>query len=194
MKKKVIVETLPDNFYGKDKLLALKQDIERFHPCVFAKFYEDTTEIFLWLKHDYLDLRVSHGIWKKKYDIYMFLSLPYVQQSYYKAAEPKNIGVLSAKKIDDWIKYHEGMYYFMQTTSNVKQQEIDSFYESIKFYDFRYRDDKKSGSFERGGLEYSFIINDNGYIQESIKVAYKVNTIFSNFVKLSNNGLHSGKG
>jgi hypothetical protein len=105
--------------------------------------------------------------------------------------EPNKIGVLTTKKITDWLEYNHKVVEKYQEKEKEIERKIKEFLAQFDGEDMlitkRSNDLHTSGSMEKNGLRYTFEITESGYIHQEITFSYKVNNTFENFKKLSEN-------
>lgn len=180
--------------------LNLAKNISVFHPAI-AKF-EVTTEdgknyfesAFVFLEHKSLSIRISYDSYRKKYEIictsfwqYPNTSREDISKIEKSIEKPQYIGVLTTKKIQNWIAYFEKCSKLIEEASKKNKDKTDAFRRSIAGYPVRWFDtEKKNGEIARNGIVYSFTISEN-YISENIKFDTHVSANLETFEKLSAN-------
>lgn len=177
----------------------LSNEVSKFYPSE-VRYILTGDDIFVLnhceviLTHD-LDFRVQ--LIKEKYQIYCqslweFRNVLSVSKQYdieNSVEKPKNIGVLTSKKIQDWINYYERVYNLMKIEKELCENKVELFRNKLSNVpDVEWNTDKKSGYIVRNGLKYSFWIQYDGYIQEKIEVHYKTNSIFEEFERMTKKG------
>lgn len=186
------------NDYQKNRIEGtklLQKDVEKFYPCELSfsvqdDRYFDMPEVVL--KHDTLRIEVSHR--DKVYiitsgDYSKFKNLSNWDRRKIKddVEAPNKIGVLSTKKIQDWIIYHENIYNKVKAISDENTAKIDDFLKSIEPLPFTYRDGKLRGEIVKNNIRFSYYISD-GCISKSLELISTTATI-KNFLKLSDNSI-----
>ena len=186
------------NDYQKNRIEGtklLQKDVEKFYPCelyfsVEDGRYFDMPEVVL--KHDTLTIDISH-----RDNVYIIVTGDYLKfknLSNYDRRKirddveaPNRIGVLSTKKIQDWILYHENIYNKVKQINDDNTAKIDDFLKSIEPLPFTYRDDKNRGEIVKNNIRFSYYISD-GCISKSLELISTTATI-KNFLKLSDNSI-----
>lgn len=102
--------------------------------------------------------------------------------------EPNAIYKPTTKKIQAWIDYLNAVYSECKRQDDEQGNEINSFLDSIKNEPVKYFKNGMSGEIVKGGLKFSFSI-ENGYINKKIEVYYEVPTTIENFNKMAENKL-----
>jgi hypothetical protein len=186
------------NDYQKSRIEGtklLQKDVEQFYPCELSftvedDRYFDMPEVIL--KHDYLRIDISHR--DKVYSIVTGDYLNFKNLSNWDRREirdgieaPNKIGVLSTKKIQDWILYHEKVYNGIKEISENNTAKIDDFLKSIEPLPFTYRDGKNRGEIVKNNIAFGYSISE-GRINKKIWLIDTPATI-KNFLKLSDNSI-----
>lgn len=146
--------------------------------------HEKQFSIFSYLQYEYCDNSTCHEI-KQKSGL----------------VEPQNIGVLTAKKVKNWISYESELHALYAERAAQNREKIDLFLQSIRDLEatfqplrnhviysngVRWYKDGLSGCVENNGLEFTFECNKGtGYISQRIKISAS-NTL-ENFIALSTN-------
>ena len=144
------------------------------------------------LKHDTLRIEVSHrdkvySITSGDYSKFKNISNWDRRKIKDDVEAPNRIGVLSTKKIQDWIIYHENIYNKVKAISDENTAKIDDFLKSIEPLPFTYRDGKLRGEIVKNNIRFSYYISD-GCISKSLELISTTATI-KNFLKLSDNSI-----
>lgn len=100
--------------------------------------------------------------------------------------EPNSIGVLNAKKIQDWIKYYEDRHRILSEANNANANEIEKFIRSLDGLPVQWYDNKKKGEIIKNGIVFKFEIGTS-YIFQKFEVHYSVNANLTNFLRLADN-------
>lgn len=156
--------------------------------------------------------------YQKQYSFGLWYRLPYINYDDVSRLEktmkkPNNIGVLNAKKVNDWITYYKKLYFelknlslskhakidafvinFKETLANLEDKEEYSYYRQGMSPSYPDQDKKPDGSHSgcltRKGIRYEFTIDSNsGYISQKIEIHYKASNDISTFLALSDNKL-----
>lgn len=189
------------NQYDRNRLETAEQEnkhINQFYPChTFCKVEKhDERYIVENIKH-YLDndvckITIIYDKYKKKYRIWFEekFNIPYYKiETIIKSFKaPKNIGVLSTKKIQEWISYVQNIYLAIKSLNEQNSEKINKFLETIKSEDVIWIENNKQGKIVKNGLVYTFSIID-GYIYENIEIHYSIPKNFETFKMLSENKL-----
>ncbi len=134
----------------------------------------------------------------KKYHFYMDKKYPFVNyQDTNRISEqfkkPVEVGVLSTKKINDWINYLMNIDKEEKKLSNEKQEKIDTFlktleHEPVKWINKSFDTDSKYNGYDiqggiiKNGINYSFRIDkDSGYIRETIEIDWRTKQNLQSF-------------
>jgi hypothetical protein len=186
------------NDYQKSRIEGtklLKKDVEQFYPCelyfsVDDGRYFDMPQVIL--KHDTLTIDISHrdkvySITSGDYSNFKHMSNYDRRKIRDEVEAPNKIGVLSTKKIQDWIIYHECIYNKVKQISDENTVKIDDFLKSIEPLPFTYRDGKNRGEIVKNNIKFSYYICD-GCISKSLELISTTATI-KNFLKLSDNSI-----
>lgn len=186
------------NDYQKSRIEGtklLQKDVEQFYPCELSftvedDRYFDMPEVIL--KHDYLRIDISHR--DKVYSIVTGDYLKFKNLSNWDRRKirddieaPNKIGVLSTKKIQDWILYHEKIYNGIKEISENNTAKIDDFLKSIEPLPFTYSDGKNRGEIVKNNIAFGYSISE-GCINKKIWLIDTPATI-KNFLKLSDNSI-----
>ena len=104
-----------------------------------------------------------------------------------KYAKPCNMGVFTAKKINDWINYYTSIYNEIEADDTRKAQEIADFLKSIEKERVRWRNEAHTaGEIRRNGLCFSFSI-ETGYISQNMTFDYCGTTDYEKFRLMADN-------
>jgi hypothetical protein len=146
--------------------------------------------------------------YRKKYSFFLNNNLPYTRYYSIERAtqkvilegikEPQQVGVLSAKKIADWITFLSAIYKELEKTSQEKVMAIDAYKEKIAPYNPHIRIESEyyktfKGRIKRNGIELEFSIDNEGYIHEKMSIYYGVRG-FDDFLAISDNKYQEKKG
>ena len=181
---------------------SVANEVRKFHTCDVLhmvnnhdeKYYLEYSEIIL--QSDPLKIVISYDDYRKKYvirgnyELYKFSTYE-LSEIFKKFEEPKQIGVLTSKKILDWITYHINVSNEMEIVNKSKESNlefrINEFTEQTKGLDVVYQNvNKTKGYIIRGGLRLIFEIGDS-YTSTRIEVDAKTN--IENFINISDNKL-----
>lgn len=190
------------NDYQKERIkadIARAEEISKFHPCeiVFnvsehegTKYFEHTN---LKLAHDKLEFNIRFDDYRKKYHIYCPSITNLKNVTSYtmsdekkKLTEPNQIGVLTTKKIMDWIKYYEQLYANLEAIDNKNNNQEAEFLASLKGHNVKFYNNGKSGEIIKNGIKFSFKIEPT-YISQTIEVHYECKSNLDTFLKLADN-------
>jgi len=131
---------------------------------------------------------------KGKFDIYLSsdytntknLSTYEKRDIYNKYNKPNEVGVLNAKKLNDWIEYLEKINEDILSLNESKGDKISEFLKSLEGQPVNWFNDKKSGWMVKNGIEYSFAVLNDGTITQNIRLRAYDNTL-ETFLQLSDN-------
>lgn len=149
-----------------------------------GEFHYERTEIKLF--HPVIDLRIEHDTNKKKYRISCRTESTYRNIGYVTfndLEKPNVMGVLSAKKVQEWVKYYETKCKRLAALEGANVKKISDFKASLKGLSVKWNEN--GGEIIRNGLKYTFSI-DRGYISQGIKLDY-VDDNLKTFLELSDN-------
>lgn len=132
------------------------------------------------------------------YSFFSWASYPYVSNyDKYDGEKPNNVGVLSRRKINEWIAYVEAKDQYLKDLSYQRQAKISQFLADLKSAGIPYRevlnwDKKPTGAYNadyvKNGIRYRVEIDSrSGHISKKIEAHYSVNATIDNFLKLSDN-------
>jgi hypothetical protein len=105
---------------------------------------------------------------------------------------PNKIGVLTEKKIKQWLEYWYEVYKKALATNNKNKAKEETFREQLKIreqngYKIQWRfDNNKAGTIIFGGLVYEFTIHPT-YINERISIHYATDSTLESFCSLADN-------
>lgn len=192
-----------DNEYYKNKLQEAKEQhekINKFYPCeticVFTQ--TDSKYFFEYVRHylinDVCNILINYDNYSKKYYIHYNenfenLSSYLIKNITKNFKAPKKIGVLSTKKIKDWIEYNQNVYLALKAENDKRSDEITNFLNSIKGENIHWIEHNKSGEIIKNGIVFTFKI-ENGYITQDIRIHYNVPKTFEAFKLLANNKIN----
>lgn len=194
--------------YQKEAITAeekIAKEISAFHPCEVAisvseqdgKLYFEHTKLML--EHKTLDMTIRHDSYRKKYSIYCQnihslknITHYTIQDEQKKLVEPKNIGVLTTKKIADWINYYEQLYMALEAINGGNDDRKAKFLASLKGLGVQFWNDGQKGEVIKNGIKFSFQIEPT-YIRQTIEVHYECESNLETFLKLSDNKYESKK-
>lgn len=172
--------------YGNETLIDLSEQD--------GKLYYERSECKL--NHEYLELRINY---RKKY----YISCPSIPKlknvSHYtvteqekKLVKPNDIGVLNTKKIQQWIKYYEALYYACEQIDTANLMKKTTFLHELrdltKDLEIKWFKDGTQGEIEKNGIIFKFEINEE-YISKKIELSYKVENDLQSFLNLADNKL-----
>lgn len=206
--KKSISEAIKDGFNvdvrNVNECIELQKEVVKFYPCEVMLMFKhyDNKEHFEYsivqLKNDLCSISINKNWDGKKYHIgtndYVANNLSGYQRNdiikSFKA--PNNIGVLSTKKIQQWIDYINQYVTEIRRKDKENSDEIALFLESIKDEPVKWYAENKRGAIIKNGLRYEFKIED-GYIDEKISLEYFGGQNLELFKQLSDNKYKGAK-
>lgn len=100
--------------------------------------------------------------------------------------EPQNIGVLTAKKIKNWVDYVEAKFLKYSEKEQQNENKISAFYESLKNENVFYWNDKQKGEVKKNGLIFKFEISGS-YISTETVLETSRNLDINTFNQFANN-------
>lgn len=188
-----------------NETIKFREEVSKFHLCSISVDFtiyenEGVTTVYaeymrVFLNHDTLKIQISFDDYRKKYNIFAHFDRLYLNVDHYQRREiekqvtsPKNIGVLTTKKILEWLKYYETINELLKAKNNENSSKIDQFKKRllgltlpVQWYrngNAGYIDDKEKG------ITYSFEILESGYIKEDIRITKSNNLdTFLNLIK-----------
>lgn len=129
--------------------------------------------------------------------LYPYPSYPhvshYTQRDIRKLDTSNKVKTLTKKKIDQLIAIENDYHAQMAKLEEEYTQKHIDFLQSIKnlpvTYTKDYNNNINGGEITKNGIEFTFLLNQDGYIQKDIKIHYnyKVNNDIDTFLKLSDN-------
>lgn len=182
-----------------NEALKFSGTIAPFYPCypMFrvsehkgCQYYENWN---IRLMHPSLILEIRYANYNKKYFINC-LSIDDLQNINQRSVEhakkyisaPNSIGVLTAKKLLQWVNYYESLYATLKTENDTNSNEIQQFIASLDGLPVKWNIDKKGGAIIKNGLEFTFSIQQKS-VSTNINFYYKTGTLLGDFLKLSDN-------
>lgn len=206
--KKSISEAIKDGFNvdvrNVNDNIELQKEVANFYPCevVLMFNYYDNKEHFehsiVQLKNDLCTISINKNWDGKKYHIgtndYVANNLnSYQRNDIIKSFEtPNNIGVLSTKKVQQWIDYINQYVTEIRNKDKENSDKIALFLESIKDEPVKWYAENKRGAIIKNGLSYEFNI-DAGNIDEKISLEYFGGQNLELFKQLSDNKYKGAK-
>lgn len=182
-----------------EKAKELNNNVSKFWPCETfielneyeGKYYLNHIETFL--INDVCKIKISWDSYRKKYNIFSNerwnnISNWDLTKIKEKHKEPNNIGVLTTKKIESWVKYIQSIHIECNKKESELSNNVQQFIDSIKDENVNWNNDKTSGEIVKGGIVFKFKI-ENGHISKKIEIHYKVNSDLETFKKISKNML-----
>ena len=206
--KKSISEAIKDGFNvdvrNVNDNIELQKEVVKFYPCEVVLMFNhyDNKEHFehsiVQLKNDLCSISINKNWDGKKYRIgtndYVANNLnSYQKNDIIKSFEaPNNIGVLSTKKIQQWIDYINRYVTEIRNKDKENSDKIALFLESIKDEPVKWYAENKRGAIIKNGLRYEFNI-DAGNIDEKISLEYFGGQNLELFKQLSDNKYKGAK-
>ncbi len=194
-----------DNKFQVETLLKTKEEVDKinkFYPCeCFCEvhknsndgYYLDHTDIFL--INDVCKIRINYSSYTKKYSIYYnsnfnnILDHNKISEVRKKFKEPQKIGVLTTKKIENWIKHEQNVYLALAKEDERLTNNVENFLKTLIGEDVKWYNNNKSGEIVRNGVRYSFSI-DKGYVSQKVELHYGVENTLESFRLLSDNKIN----
>jgi len=189
------------NEYHLKRLLELKKFVsvvKMFHPCTCECTVdegEDDKYSFeygnVYLTNDICKIIINQYNNKSNYNISLderFDNLTNydIQNIKENFTEQKKIGVLSTKKINDWVEYKQKVYLACKEKNEEKTNVVSSFLKSIEKENVNWYYNKTQGEIIKNGIVFKFKI-ETGYVSTKIEIDYHVNDTLENFKKLADN-------
>ena len=177
--------------------------ISKFYTCypLFKVYNENNSkDVIYYLNEIFLThptLKISIRYSYKKYSFYCEDIRELKNITYYtekeakkKLTEPKQVGVLTTKKIQDWVDYYTNLYNALKVQNDGNTNVINDFLKSIEHLNVRWSQNKISGSIVTNGIEFTFKINET-HVSQSINIHYNMANNLETFLKLSDNKIAS---
>ena len=151
------------------------------------------------LSHPELKLQINYSNHEKKYHTRCVSIEDLNNINRYSIIEAKKsitapnlIGVLTAKKILQWVNYYESLYAVLKAENDTNSNEIQQFINSMDGLPVKWNSDKKGGAILKNGLEFTFSIQEK-FVFTHIKLHYTTGETLAAFIKLSDNKYTSTK-
>lgn len=184
----------------KKALLPVMQEIQKYIPnaefaycvSVYEEYLEyhcmriefTLNDIRFWLYKIYRENKYQITVDMKHFKNISNYEIENITKRYNK---PCNIGVFTAKKVNDWINYHTAIYNEVATKEAENTQKITAFLEEIEKETISWRDTEHTiGEIRRNGLIFSFSI-DKGYISKDMKLDYAFTKDYEHFRLIADN-------
>lgn len=210
------------NYYELSKIKSLgialleyqEKEIElaKTHCKEFSKFYPAKVmfrysvqdgktyfeHVYILLEHAGLIIQVKYDKHRKKWLIhspdsyYKNLSRWDVTKVHEQFTKPNQIGVLTTKKIQDWVSYYESIHTELIRLDAQKYDKVSEFLKSLEGLEVKWSNNQKTGSIVKNGIEFTFSI-DEGNISKKLELRYSVPSSIESFKKLSDNKYVSAK-
>lgn len=129
------------------------------------------------------------------YSFYLRNKLEYSQgyiKEIYELKKPKNVKVLSAKKVNDWVEYYIDEYNLRIAEYFKNKKIVDDFLDEFKkLGEVEESNYSFNGNLSKNYIKYWFEIDKRtGHIRQDIKLEYGLENNLLNFIKLSNNEIN----
>ena len=205
---KTLAEALKLNISNKYHSETLEKDkvvfdnINKFYPCECecevsqhedGDWYLDHSRFYL--INDVCKIVIRFDSYRKKYNFYFtenFSNISHYQISDIRKSfdAPQNVGVLTTKKIEKWVKYEQDVYLAIKKKSDELSNGVDTFLKTLEGENVKWfnNNNNKSGEIVKNGIKFSFSISD-GYVSKKIEIYYDVDNTLEMFKKLSDNKL-----
>lgn len=182
-----------------EKIEALNAEVCKHYPSkIMVRLDEyDGKQYFQYaevrLLHSDIKITIKHDEYRKKYyvladmrDHFKNIDHNEVERLSKDLEAPKNIGVLSAKKITEWVNYYEALYSRAYRRDQENGSEKDLFLKSLEGLPVKWSKDKKQGWIIKNGIEFSFTIGDT-YISKNMQLHYSASASIEVFKLLADN-------
>lgn len=149
---------------------------------------------------DGVTVNFSPKNYQKRYGVFIYENKPYIKwedtkKIREKLEKPNEIGILHINKVKAWVNYVLEINHQEWELSKEKQARVKAFLSEFKNAGGQYNEPSSgynsggySGRIEKNGLEYSFEIDDTGYIKQDIRVSYlETRHKLDAFLKLADN-------
>lgn len=178
----------------------IQENVNKFYPCeiVVAVFRDnDGVSYDGWagvkIKHTKLDLHITYSKYTRKYDFRInnvnrmkHVTSYALANVYQNIKSPNKIGILSTKKMEDWIKYYEEVLTDLEKIESDKEAAEKEFLKELEGLEISWNNEGKSGSILKNGIVFSFKIGPD-FISKTIGIHYSVSSELSNFKLLYDN-------
>jgi hypothetical protein len=193
-----ISKTLRNEYHTKriEETIQQYREVEKYFPCYLVadietnENYNYLESIEIFLKHETIKIQIRFDDYRKKWYIFAHFSNMYPNLSHdfktweqRKHPEPQNIGVLTTKKIENWVKYYENLDAIFSAKNNDNKNTIQEFRNKLAGLPVKWSKDNASGYIDNNGLTYYFNICETGHITERIEIKDRSN--LETFLKLS---------
>lgn len=191
-----------DNDYRNSEIQYAKNKAEewsKFIPCepLFIVDEEEGQNYFQYAEIkivDPLQFVIKYESYRKKFHIYCrSIDLDFknidrytIERERKKLTEPNQIGVLTTKKINDWLNYYRELHKALSEINKANSNEIETFLKSIEGLSVKWWNNKKQGEIVMGGLVFKFHIHET-YVSTEIEKHYETGRDLQTFLKLSKN-------
>lgn len=192
-------EALKLNFSNKYHIEELEKAkirldlINKFYPCecevnVSGEYLD---HIRFYLINNVCKITIHYHEYKKRYTFHCdekFVNLDYhqIQDIYKESPAPQGVGVLSTKKIENWVKREQEVYLALVEKDGELTNKVSAFLKTLENEDVRWFKQDVQGEMIKNGIKFSFKI-ENGYIYRTLELHYEVPSTLESFKLLSNN-------
>jgi hypothetical protein len=190
-----------DNEYHKSSIqfdINKAEEYSKIIPCEIMFVVDNEEGIYY---YEYSEIRIIDSLvfilkydsYRKKFNIhcrsidtdFKNIDTYTIEREKEKLTKPNLIGVLTAKKVNDWLNYYKELYTALKVINEANSDKVGAFLKSLEGLPVVWHGDKK-GTIERGGMLFTFHINAT-YINTSIEVHYRTGSDLQSFLKLTDN-------
>jgi hypothetical protein len=182
--------------------IQLNKTVNLFYPAkVMVETYKGEHDKKDWFHAVYVivasqigHITINFNSYTKKYNLWAWELNQMEHISNDRAREIKNkfeapnlIGVLTEKKIKDWVKYYEQVLTAVDAKATENREAKEEFLDKVKDNPhLKWNPAKTKGTIINGGLEYTFDIGED-YIYEKLGIHYSTPSTYASFVHMANN-------
>lgn len=178
------------------------EEINKLKPCkLFFKIEEhDGQKYFQYnrilIEENGLTFVIKFDEYRKKYFIFCDNINDLTNLNHYTETQirkeftkPNEIGKLSVKKLNDWIKYETDVHNKLKEINDKNDDKKAQFLKSLEGHPVKWYNDGNSGEIIKNGLKFSFTI-EKEYISKRIEIYYETSNDLETFLKLTDNKLN----
>jgi hypothetical protein len=192
--QKLQIESSAYNNEQIKDVLHLVNDVSRFVPASAIIYMQDAARI------DYTECKIEHStliltisLYKQKYSIQCrsiekFSNVkPTASHNARQAVgEPRNIGVLSKKKLLEWINFYEQVYAILLAEDQQNLSTKDEFKKSLMGLPVEWSRNGNGGKIKTNGIIYTFWFEAH-QVRQNIELDSEIPSNLETFLKLSDN-------
>jgi len=173
-------------------------EVNKFYPAKIMVCVDDSEGLHfnyaeVRLEHPDIVITIRYDEYRKKYEVGANIESHFknvtwdtvlgIKRSLHK---PNQIGVLSAKKITEWVNYYEAIYSQAFRIDQQNGNEKERFLLSLKGLPVKWNADKKGGTIIKNGITFTFSIGAT-YVTKKMEINYNVPDTIESFKLISDN-------